>query len=93
MLLHKIKLSSVEKPRGNNNFTIFELETHGNFSSHPPHTPIDVPDYLLEKLENLHSNPALWYMGQFVKYMMRPRQQLQEKFERFQAKAAGPLVG
>ena len=43
---------------------MFELKTHGNFSRHPPYTPIDVPDYLLEKLENLHSNPALWYMGQ-----------------------------
>ena len=72
---------------------MFELKTHGNFSRHPPYTPIDVPDYLLEKLENLHSNPALWYMGQFVKYMMRPGQQLQEKIERFQAKAAGPLIG
>ena len=73
--------------------TIVELPVHGDFSTHPPYTPIDVPDYLLEKLENLHTNPALWYMGQFIKYMMRPKQQLKEKIEKFQAGVGGPLIG
>lgn len=78
---------------GENNMTIVELPIHGDFSTHPPYTPIDVPDYLLEKLERLHTSPALWYMGQFVKYMMKPKQQLQEKIEKFHANAGGPLVG
>ena len=65
----------------------------GNFNSHPPYTPIDVPTEILSVLEKLHSSPALWWMGQFLKYMMRPKKSLEEKISNFTAKIEHPIVG
>jgi len=72
---------------------VFELPPHGNFGNHPPHTPIDVPADILSKLEKLHDAPALWWMGQFLMYMMRPKKKLQERIDKLTAKIKHPFVG
>ena len=72
---------------------IVDLPPHGDFNSHPPNTPFDVPSKMLSLLEKLHSSPALWWMGQFLKYMMRPKESLKENIRSLAVKIEHPVVG
>jgi glycoprotein 6-alpha-L-fucosyltransferase len=44
--------------------------------------PPAVPKEFADKLFTFHSNPFLWFVGQFLSYMMRPNEKLQQYIEK-----------
>ena len=40
-----------------------------------------VPQFLQENLEKVHDHPAAWWIGQIIKYIMRPNQRLKTILE------------
>uniref|UniRef100_T1HHA0 GT23 domain-containing protein n=1 Tax=Rhodnius prolixus TaxID=13249 RepID=T1HHA0_RHOPR len=39
----------------------------------PPFIPLVVPKDLAERIERLHGQPSVWWVGQFLKYLLRPQ--------------------
>ncbi|XP_039260479.2 alpha-(1,6)-fucosyltransferase-like [Styela clava] len=61
----------------------------------PPYLPLNVPEDLYSKLVQFHGDPAVWWLGQVVSYLMRPQQWLEKSIAEFE-KAIGfshPIVG
>ncbi|XP_014253946.1 alpha-(1,6)-fucosyltransferase [Cimex lectularius] len=42
-------------------------------SPRPPYLPLAVPKDLAERIERLHGDPSVWWVGQFLKYLLRPQ--------------------
>jgi len=40
---------------------------------HPPYIPVVLPEDLAERINVLHGDPAVWWIGQFFKYIFRPQ--------------------
>ncbi len=57
--------------------------------------PMAIPEDLSERLIHLHGHPFVWFMGQFMKYFLRPQpwlnQFIQEKHKTLQFQT--PIVG
>ncbi|XP_075155715.1 alpha-(1,6)-fucosyltransferase 8 [Haematobia irritans] len=41
--------------------------------SRPPYLPLAIPEDLAPRLKRLHSEPIVWWVGQFLKYLLRPQ--------------------
>uniref|UniRef100_H2ZNX0 Alpha-(1,6)-fucosyltransferase n=1 Tax=Ciona savignyi TaxID=51511 RepID=H2ZNX0_CIOSA len=41
--------------------------------SRPPYLPLGIPEDLSERLLRLHGNPSVWWVGQFMRYLLRPQ--------------------
>lgn len=61
----------------------------------PPYLPLSVPEDLAPRLKRLHSEPIVWWVGQFLKYLLRPQKSTQEFLENSMAKLGWkkPIVG
>ncbi|XP_078492262.1 alpha-(1,6)-fucosyltransferase-like [Ciona intestinalis] len=42
-------------------------------ANRPPYLPLGIPDDLSERLLRLHGNPSVWWVGQFMRYLLRPQ--------------------
>lgn len=42
-------------------------------SPRPPYLPLAVPKDLADRISRLHGDPAVWWVGQFLKYLLRPQ--------------------
>ncbi|KAK7861736.1 hypothetical protein R5R35_014369 [Gryllus longicercus] len=61
----------------------------------PPYLPPRVPADLAARLARLHGNPLAWWVGQFLKYALRPRPRTVERLQQ-SARQVGfeaPVVG
>lgn len=61
----------------------------------PPYMPLAIPKDLAPRLTRLHGHPAVWWIGQFVKYLVRPQPDLQTQMNTYHEKLNfhGPIVG
>lgn len=60
-----------------------------------PHLPLRIPSQLAPKLTMYHGSPSVWWVGQMVKYLLRPQPWLTESIQTYQ-KDIGfqhPVVG
>ncbi|XP_078492080.1 alpha-(1,6)-fucosyltransferase-like, partial [Ciona intestinalis] len=48
---------------------------------HTPYSPWTVPTNLLPRIEAVHANPMLWWIGQVQSYLMRPQEWLLNDLE------------
>lgn len=57
-----------------------------NFRSKPPqiYYPLSIPDDIAEPLRIIHDDPAGWWLGQLLLYLMRPRPAILEEFKKSQ---------
>lgn len=57
--------------------------------------PMAIPEDLSERLIRLHGHPFVWFIGQLIKYFLRPQPWLNELFEKqYQAiQFQRPIVG
>lgn len=57
--------------------------------------PMAIPEDIAERLVRLHGHPFVWFMGQLIKYLLRPQAWLNELMEKkYQAiKFQTPIVG
>ena len=64
-------------------------------SPRPPYLPPAVPSDLVDRIARLHGDPIVWWVSQFLKYMLRPqphlRSMLKATVENF--KFEHPIVG
>lgn len=61
----------------------------------PNFMPLGVPSRLASDLIKLHSNPFIWFLGQVIKYILRPSDNFKEKLElkKTELKFIHPIVG
>ncbi|XP_023306207.2 alpha-(1,6)-fucosyltransferase [Lucilia cuprina] len=61
----------------------------------PPYLPLAIPEDLAPRLKRLHGDPIVWWVGQFLKYLLRPQQGTKEFLESGMAKLGWkkPIVG
>ncbi|KAK7865288.1 hypothetical protein R5R35_012584 [Gryllus longicercus] len=52
---------------------VVDLPIIDSLSPRPPYLPLSVPADLAPRLSRLHGNPFVWWVGQFLKYMLRPQ--------------------
>lgn len=45
-----------------------------SLSPKPPFLPLSVPEDLAPRLIRLHGNPFVWWVGQILKYLLRPHE-------------------
>ncbi|KAF6205363.1 hypothetical protein GE061_019534 [Apolygus lucorum] len=58
---------------GNENTPAVLLGIIDSLSPRPPYLPLAVPKDLANRIAKLHGDPAVWWVGQFLKYLMRPQ--------------------
>ncbi|BES93248.1 Alpha-(1,6)-fucosyltransferase [Nesidiocoris tenuis] len=59
---------------GNDHSPNIMLGIIDSVSPRPPYLPLAVPKDLADRISKLHGDPAVWWVGQFLKYLMRPQQ-------------------
>lgn len=52
---------------------VVDLPIIDSLSPRPPYLPLSVPADIAPRLARLHGNPFVWWVGQFLKYMLRPQ--------------------
>ena len=74
---------------------MLELPIVDSVSPRPPYLPPAVPADLVDRIARLHGDPIVWWVSQFLKYMLRPqphlRAMLKATVENF--KFEHPIVG
>ncbi|XP_022245998.1 alpha-(1,6)-fucosyltransferase-like [Limulus polyphemus] len=61
----------------------------------PPYLPPVIPKDLSDRFMRLHSNPIVWWIGQFLKYLLRPQESLSKFLKEAEKKVDFnlPVVG
>lgn len=61
----------------------------------PPYIPLAIPKDLSERIIRLHGNPIVWWLSQFIKYLLRPQDSIQQLLNNIEAKLdfKHPVVG
>ena len=61
----------------------------------PAFLPMAVPSDLIDRLSVFHGYPFVWFVGQFLQYLMRPSEQLRTYLEerRKTLNISHPIVG
>ncbi|XP_050726304.1 alpha-(1,6)-fucosyltransferase-like isoform X2 [Eriocheir sinensis] len=80
---------------GTNDTQVLDLPIIDTLSQRPPYLPLAIPRDLSERLMRLHGDPAAWWVGQFLKYLLKPQPKTQEMLDNL-ADTLGfqkPIVG
>lgn len=77
------------------NVQVVELPIVDSLHPRPPYLPLAVPEDLAERLVRVHGDPAVWWVSQFVKYLIRPQPWLEKEIEEATKKLGfkHPVVG
>lgn len=61
----------------------------------PPYLPIAIPTDIAGRLEKVHGEPHIWWVGQFVTYLLRLQPQTQALLDEAKSKMdiSTPTVG
>lgn len=62
---------------GRNETQVIELPIVDMLSPRPPFLPLAIPKDLSERIIRLHGDPSVWWIGQFMKYLLRYQPQTQ----------------
>lgn len=80
---------------GKPNTQVLTLPIIDSISPRPPYIPLAIPEDLAPRLIRLHGDPIVWWVGQFLKYLLRPQADtsnfLQEAISKMGFKR--PIVG
>ncbi|KAM3918065.1 alpha-(1,6)-fucosyltransferase isoform 1-T2 [Leptodactylus fuscus] len=74
---------------------VVELPIVDSLHPRPPYLPLGVPEDLADRLIRLHGDPAVWWVSQFVKYLIRPQPWLEKEIEEATKKLGfkHPVIG
>ncbi|XP_077997267.1 alpha-(1,6)-fucosyltransferase-like [Glandiceps talaboti] len=74
---------------------VIDLPIVDGLHPRPNYLPLSIPEDLSERLLRLHGNPAVWWLGQLVKYVTRPQPSLQNLIDETHTrlKFETPIVG
>lgn len=74
---------------------VVEMPIVDSLYPRPPYMPQAIPRDLSERLIRLHGHPFVWWLGQFLKYLIRPQPALADDIEetRKRLRFRNPIVG
>lgn len=74
---------------------VIDLPIVDSLYPRPPYMPLTIPEDLAPRLIRLHGSPIVWWIGQFLKYTLRPQQLLAQDIESVKQKLGYkyPIVG
>lgn len=75
---------------------VIQAETVERMSyPHPAFKPMAVPRDLVDRLKAIHGYPFVWFIGQFLHYLMRPSDELRTYMETTRERMGmrHPIVG
>lgn len=74
---------------------VIELPIVDSLHPRPPYLPLAIPEDLADRLQRLHGDPAVWWVSQFVKYLIRPQAWLMKEMEEATNKLGfkHPIIG
>lgn len=58
---------------------VVELPIVDSLHPRPPYLPLAIPEDLAARLQRLHGDPSVWWVSQFVKYLVRPQAWLEKE--------------
>ncbi|CAH1104583.1 unnamed protein product [Psylliodes chrysocephalus] len=80
---------------GNPETQVINLPIIDSLTPRPPFLPLAIPEDLAPRLIRLHGDPIVWWVGQILKYLLRPQEKtsnlLQETIDKIGFKR--PIVG
>nr|XP_018669490.1 alpha-(1,6)-fucosyltransferase [Ciona intestinalis] len=61
----------------------------------PRFAPLGIPEDLADELDQFHGSPGVWWVGQFIKYIFRPRPWLRKELDGYEVTVdySTPIVG
>ncbi|GFU32721.1 alpha-(1,6)-fucosyltransferase [Nephila pilipes] len=74
---------------------VIDLPIIDNVRPRPPYLPLSIPKDLSDRIIRLHGNPVVWWIAQFVKYLLRPQENMKAILEKVEEKLdfKHPVVG
>lgn len=77
------------------NTQVLQLPIVDFLKPRPQFLPISIPSDLAGRLEKVHGEPHIWWVGQFMKYILRPQPQVQAMLDEAKTKTGlrNPVVG
>ncbi|XP_022106971.1 alpha-(1,6)-fucosyltransferase-like [Acanthaster planci] len=60
---------------------VIDLPIVDGLNPRPDFLPLAIPEDLSERLRKLHGHPFVWWMGQVLKYILRPQPRLAKELE------------
>lgn len=74
---------------------VVELPIVDSLSPRPPYLPLAVPKDLAPRLARLHGDPIVWWIGQFLKFLLRPQEATSNMIQEASVKLGfkRPIVG
>lgn len=86
---------SVSNWPGHSDTQVIRLPILDSLSPRPPYLPLAIPEDLAPRLIRLHGEPIAWWVGQILKYLLRPQEKtstmIQDAMTRMGFKR--PIVG
>ena len=91
-----IYLSSVHVA-GKTDAQVIQLPIVDFLKPRPPFLPVAIPADIGDRLENSHGEPHIWWVGQFMTYLLRLQPQTQKLIDESREKLGfhsnSPIVG
>ncbi|KFM57890.1 Alpha-(1,6)-fucosyltransferase, partial [Stegodyphus mimosarum] len=74
---------------------VIDLPIIDNVRPRPPYIPLAIPKDLADRIIRLHGNPIVWWISQFIKYLLRPQDSMKVLLDRVEEKMdfKHPVVG
>ncbi|CAI9740361.1 Hypothetical predicted protein [Octopus vulgaris] len=74
---------------------VVEMPIIDNVYPKPAFIPLAIPEDLAPRLRRLHGDPAVWWIGQFVRYLVRPQPALEKDINDTKKRLGfqNPIVG
>ncbi|CAH0560168.1 unnamed protein product [Brassicogethes aeneus] len=87
--------ASISNWPGNPETQVINLPIIDSLSPRPPFLPLAVPEDLAPRLTRLHGDPIVWWIGQILKYLLRPQDKTQSIIQETMTKMGfqRPIVG
>ncbi|KAJ8909854.1 hypothetical protein NQ315_013340 [Exocentrus adspersus] len=86
---------SVSNWPGNQDTQVLNLPIIDSLSPRPPFLPLAIPEDLAPRLTRLHGDPIVWWVGQILKYLLRPQEKTASRIQETMTKMGfqRPIVG
>ncbi|KAG4070622.1 hypothetical protein HA402_013542 [Bradysia odoriphaga] len=77
------------------NTQVVDLPIIDSLNPRPPYLPLAIPEDLAPRLKRLHGDPITWWVGQFLKYLLRLQPETQNMLDTARQKLGfkKPIVG
>ena len=74
---------------------VVEMPIIDSLHPRPMYLPLAVPEDLADRMRRFHGDPAVWWIGQLVKYLTRPQKHLEDDLADSIQKLGfqGPIIG